>query len=248
MNAIDLLKDITPIHAAFLFLGQNLAVFAAAVALGRIIQDYSGQQIIAKPGKLTLLEISLTISTILLNSLVTLAGWWLWKNGFIKIRFGLSAWDLVDFFVLFFVMDFSMYVLHRLAHYKPIYPYLHAIHHKTINVRPITLFVLHPVENSGFGLLWLLLLIIYPSGIYAIVAYLIVNVIYGVLGHTGAEPIPVKLRGKIIFRIVTSSYFHAWHHAQLNTNFGFYTTIPDLIFKSLGKNYFSDFVRGKFLT
>ena len=169
-------------------------------------------------------------ATLLINTLITYAGLLLWRTGFISIHEQVSWRLLLDFLVLFIGMDLLMYVFHYGIHHTPLYHLVHAQHHEYTEPQPIDLFVLHPLETLGFGSLWLLLMAVYPAGFVAIVAYLAVNVLFGVLGHSGVEPFPAAWARHPLLKYLGSSGFHFQHHQDDQHNFGFYTSIWDHLF------------------
>ena len=113
---------------------------------------------------------------------------------------------------------------------------MHGLHHQAVDPKPIDLFVLHPVETLCFGGLWLILLMVYPFNVYAIILYLTVNVIFGMLGHLGIEPLPQKIRNNGLLKYLGTSTFHHQHHQDVQHNFGFYTTLWDRLFGTLQKS------------
>ena len=57
--------------------------------------------------------------------------------------------------------------------------------------------------------------------------YLSLNVIFGLLGHLGVEPLPRGLARVPGLRALTTSAFHAGHHVHTHGNYGFYTRVWD---------------------
>ncbi len=108
-------------------------------------------------------------------------------------------------------------------------------------LRPLTLFVLNPIECLGFGAMWLVLLCVYSANWYAISAYLALNVLFGLVGHLGVEPFSKKSQANKIAPLITTSYFHAQHHNNEQYNFGFYTTIYDRLFGTISRKYDANF-------
>jgi sterol desaturase/sphingolipid hydroxylase (fatty acid hydroxylase superfamily) len=104
--------------------------------------------------------------------------------------------------------------------------------------RPLTLFMLNPAENLAFGALWLFVIWVYPASWFGMSVYLVLNVLFGTMGHLGVEPLPAWFARTPIVRYVAGSTFHARHHQDLDSNFGFYTLIWDRLFGTLRKDYF----------
>ncbi|MES2440431.1 MAG: sterol desaturase family protein [Verrucomicrobiota bacterium] len=134
-------------------------------------------------------------------------------------------------------MDLGMYVFHRIAHHPRLYPLFHRFHHRHETTNPISLFVLHPVEVTGFGTLMILFLMGYPMTVGGLMAYLTLNVVFGTLGHSGVEPLPRSFQAVPFLRLIGTSTFHAEHHEHRQFNFGFYTLIWDKLFGTLDPEY-----------
>ena len=130
-------------------------------------------------------------------------------------------------------MDLGMYVFHRIAHHPRLYALFHRFHHRHETTNPISLFVLHPAEVIGFGVLMILFLMAYPMTVGGLLAYLTINVVFGTLGHSGVEPLPRGLQTVPLLRLIGTSTFHAEHHEHRQFNFGFYTLIWDKLFGTL---------------
>lgn len=239
---IEHIYKLHPAMAFLYFLILNIAIFIISVIIGKLVVSlFSNKRITPVSEKTSLNEILFSCSTVILNALITLVGWFLWQWNLITITYGFNIYSIIDFFVIFFVMDFFMYFLHRIAHIPLFYNILHARHHKYRNVSPITLFVLNPIENISFGILWVIFLCFYSTSWFSVSLYLAVNVIFGIIGHLGVEPLPASTQKNIFLRFITTSYFHAVHHNYEDTNFGFYTLIWDKLFNTLAKFYYSHF-------
>lgn len=213
-----------------LFLAENVLLTFIVLFSGRMIQRREGSD-----PAYTRRDWLICGMTNVLNTVVTYAGFWLWKHGLIVIRVELSWRILTDFLLLFFSMDLLMYLFHFLIHKTVLYRLIHGLHHEATDPKPIDLFILHPVETMSFGGMWLLLLLLLPFNWYAILIYLTVNLVFGMMGHLGMEPLPVRWRGSWVMRGLGSSTFHHDHHRDVDHNFGFYTTIWDRMFGTLRK-------------
>lgn len=235
---IAFLSGLTWTEAIIAFTIENLVIFAMALALGHLlIRRFGDRRVTLPPPPLTRLEVGLTVSTLVLNSAVTVAGWYMWREGYITFRADIGLWALLDVVALFMVMDLAMYVLHRIAHVPWIYPWVHKTHHVFEHPRPLTLFALNPIETLGFGGLWLALITVYDASWLGMSIYLGLNVLFGLVGHIGVEPLPKGWLKWPLLRWLTTSTFHAGHHDDSDHNYGFYTVIWDRLFSSLAANY-----------
>ena len=230
--------------AALLLLGLNLLIFVLGLVGGACLLRLSaGRRVSPLPPPLGARELAFSAATVVLNTLVTLAGLLLWRHGIIRFRSdcGLLAW--LDVVVLLVVMDGAMYVLHRVAHLPPLFRILHAEHHVHRHPRPLTLFVLHPLETLGFGGLWLVVVSVYPASWLGMSVYLMLNVAFGVIGHLGTEPSPASWPRIPVLRQISTSTFHAQHHLDPHHNYGFYLLLWDRLFGTLSPRYERDFGR-----
>jgi Delta7-sterol 5-desaturase len=240
--AIHWLHTVPLGHAAGFFLLMNAGVFALALLSGEwLVRRFAHRRITPEAPALQWHEGGLALVCVLLNSAVTVAGLLLWREGWIRFRPDTGPRVLVDLAVLVGAMDLGMYLLHRAAHAPWLYGWLHAAHHRYTFPRPLTLFVLHPLEVLGFGSLWLTLCVVYETSWLAMVLYLVFNTAWGVLGHLGVEPFPggwVRWPG---LRAVATSSFHARHHLDLAHHYGFYTLLWDRLFGTLAPEYEASF-------
>lgn len=206
----------------FIFLVENMLITCCVLLIGSFFYK----------GSYSAKEWRICFVTNVLNTVITYAGFWLWKHQAIIITTTVSWRILLDFVILFLAMDLLMFVFHIIIHKTFLYKAVHMLHHEAVDPSPIDLFVLHPVETIGFGSLWLVLLIVYPFNIYGIVIYLVVNVIFGLAGHLGMEPLPEKVLKLPGMKYLGTSTFHHRHHQDVGYNFGFYTSIWDRVFKT----------------
>jgi len=212
-----------------IFVLENILIAVFVVACGNIIQKrFTGN--VATLRMYQKNDWILCCVTILLNTTVTYAGFWLWKQRVIIFMTDVSISIMTDFILLLLSMDFLMYVFHYVIHKTFLFRVIHSLHHQSADPKPIDLFILHPIETLSFGGLWLMLLLLYNFNIYAVMAYLIANVIFGMIGHLGIEPLPERIRNNRLMRYVGSSTFHHQHHQNGDYNLGFYTSVWDRVF------------------
>ncbi|MDQ0781245.1 sterol desaturase family protein [Chryseobacterium sp. W4I1] len=169
----------------------------------------------------------LSLLTVFCNSLVMLLGAFLWKNTWICIDQNPSvASVLLETTALILLMDLLMYFFHYAAHLPFIYRILHGKHHEHVSTNFLSLFVLHPFETLGFGLMILALLVSYDFSIISITLYLFINLVWGTVGHLNREFFPESFDRFF----VGTTRFHNQHHLDESKNFGFYTSLWDRLF------------------
>ncbi|MFC7241795.1 sterol desaturase family protein [Catellatospora aurea] len=232
------LRDLPMWAAALLFIAENALILLAGVGLGTAVLRLSrAVRLMPDTGRAELLQLWLAAGAVVLNTAVTLAGWKLWTLGMIELDLDTTWWIAADLLVLLLIMDFASYVGHALAHLPLLYPLGHRLHHRFVDARPITLFALHPGEVIAFGALWLLVLAAGSFSVWALAGYTVVNLVFGVFGHLGVEPLPVRWRRSRFFAIVATPTMHTMHHVNPARNLGFYTTLWDRLFRTLDDDY-----------
>jgi sterol desaturase/sphingolipid hydroxylase (fatty acid hydroxylase superfamily) len=227
------LARLTLPQAAGYALVLNFAMFLVALGVGHVlVRRYGQRRVTAEPDPVEAAEVLLAVSCVLLNSVVAVFGWWLWRRGVIVLRDEVGRRVVRDAAVLLVVMDLAMYVMHRVAHHRWLFPIVHRTHHRYDRPRPLNLFVLNPFEVLGFGALWLAVLSVYPFTWFGMIAFLSLNLAFGTLGHLGVEPFPKSWKRLPILRHVGSSTFHADHHQHEHVNYGFYSDVWDRLFRT----------------
>ncbi len=208
---------------------------------GWLVRQFAHRRISEPPGPLKFREGLLVLTTLLVNTGITYLGFLLWQRGYIVIQNGSVFSMLIDTVVFVLFIDLCMYALHRVAHLRTLFPWLHGTHHEYEDPRPITLFLLNPVETISFGFLWLLILMLYPSSWTGIVLFMTFNLVFGMIGHLGVEPLPEGNFRTYFVRVFSTSTFHAQHHKTDRYNFGFYLVLWDKYLKTLHPDYFLSF-------
>ena len=236
---LDFFAKLSTQEAALYLLAQNVLQYAICIIAGQILLSvFSERRICPEPAPLERNEVLLSLSCVFLNTVVAVVGFTMWKSGVITIRRSTDPQTVIlDVVCLLLLMDFLMYVTHRICHIPFIYPWVHKTHHIYDNPRPLSLFVLNPIEVFGFGFLWLSVLVCYQSTWLGVVIYLLLNATWGTLGHLGVEPLPDFWTKIPVLGRLTTSRFHAQHHQLKDRNFGFYTDFWDSLFKSISETY-----------
>ena len=235
---LDQLKAASVFEASTFFIVANFGIFAGSAAicwtLGRLFRS---RRIFDRWEPLRPIEFLAAIGSVFFNAGISVVGWWLWKGDHITLNTSGSRSAILDCIVMLLFMDLGMYVLHRLVHHRWIFPLFHRFHHRHETTNPISLFVLHPFEVIGFGLLMIVFLSLYQMSVGGLVGYLTLNVLWGTLGHSGVEPFPGWIRLIPGINLLGTSTFHAEHHEHPRYNFGFYTLFWDKIFGTLDPDY-----------
>ncbi len=95
---------------------------------------------------------------------------------------------------------------------------------------PLSLFVMHPIEAAGFGLLMTAALLLVPVSVPAIAAFGTLNVFAGTLAHR-----PLDNKAAWLDRAGGWSRFHQAHHEDPAANLGFFLPLWDRIGGTLAR-------------
>src|SRR5262245_14580520 len=94
---IDLMQTLPLARATALLMLENIVIFVGSVAFGHLLVRWFGDRRVAPPpAAIEPAEVFFTISTILLNTAVTVAGLILWREGIIRFRGDLGLGVALD--------------------------------------------------------------------------------------------------------------------------------------------------------
>jgi len=111
--------------------------------------------------------------------------------------------------------DIHFYFTHRLIHWRPLYRYVHSLHHKNVNVGPWSGLAMHPVEHviyfSSVILFWII-----PSHPLHAMRHLQELALGASLAHHGFDRLVVGEKATFDME----HYTHYLHHKHVQCNFG----------------------------
>lgn len=161
-------------------------------------------------------------------------------NGYTKIYRDAAdhGWlfSLGGFFVLLLVDDTWFYWCHRLLHHRAVFSYVHAEHHKSVDVNPFTSLSFHFLEP--FLLSFWIFPVAFFFPVYAPVLLLVQlwGLLENVKSHLGYELYPAGFnRGWL--RFMTSSTHHNLHHSRSTGNYGVHFRLWDRLLGTEFKDY-----------
>ncbi len=124
------------------------------------------------------------------------------------------VWFVALLLLIPIIREFHFYWIHRLIHWKPLYDWVHHLHHHNVNIGPWSGLSMHPVEHllyfSGVLIHW----VIASHPIHALF-HLQHAAFSPAQGHCGFDRIVIK--GDKAVR--TDNYFHYLHHKYFECNY-----------------------------
>ena len=158
---------------------------------------------------------------------------WCYANDY--MLFPIKEWlsNPIYFLFLFIaipiIQHIHFYFIHRLIHWKPLYKWVHYLHHKNVTVGPWSGLSMHPVEH----LLYISTILVHffiPSHPIHFIYQGIHTIVGAQKGHSGYERLVVNK--KTGASIPSAGYFHYLHHKYFECNYGELTSPLDKWFGS----------------
>lgn len=212
----------------------NFAIYFGSMALYAALSRLPSAREMGSKHPILRSDVMLSLVTVICNTAVFILGVYLWKYGFIQLSES-NNWLYVlgEVLVLTLIMDLLMYIFHRAVHFVQYFSRVHERHHEHVSTNLLSLFVLHPIESIGFGLMMLAVICVLPFSATGISIYLALNSLWGTVGHLNHSVLPLPLRKIAQKAYICTSEFHYLHHQHPGFNFGFYSSVWDVIFKTI---------------
>lgn len=155
------------------------------------------------------------------------------KRGYTQMYFQLHQHGVGWFFgsvaIAILLHDAYFYWTHRLMHHPKLFRYFHRTHHKSMNPSPWAAYSFDPLEavvQAGIFPLCVLLIPIHPL---AFLMFMIWQLTFNVIGHTGFEYHPKWLMDSWLGKILNTPTNHVMHHEHFRGNYGLYFNYWDRI-------------------
>lgn len=171
--------------------------------------------------------------------------------GFIVFVTPLSAytqayWNIGEYGVPYFLFSILLMILvhdtyfywtHRLMHSRPIYRFVHRVHHLSTNPSPWAALAFHPLEAIIEGSVIAFMAFLFPVHPLAIGIFLLFMMIYNVYGHLGFELYPRGFTRTWLGKWINTSVNHNQHHQTFQGNYGLYFLWWDRWMGTIHPNY-----------
>jgi sterol desaturase/sphingolipid hydroxylase (fatty acid hydroxylase superfamily) len=141
------------------------------------------------------------------------------------------------FLGLLLLNDVWFYAIHRLLHHPRIFRYVHAVHHRSIDVNPFSSYSFHPLEALLLSawvvpVLWLL-----PIPLPLLGALQGIGLANNLMSHLGYEFLPRAWVRLPVLRWTNTATFHSLHHTNPSGNFGLMFRFWDRLFGTEVQDY-----------
>lgn len=146
------------------------------------------------------------------------------------IETGKYGWwyEALTVIVMLLISDTWFYWSHRIMHHPSIYKYVHALHHKSLDVNPYTSTSFHVIEALWLTVWILPLTMLMPVSVTALGIMQVLGTFNNLKSHLGYELFPNFFRAAPFNMLVTATN-HSLHHTQYNGNYGLFFRFWDIV-------------------
>lgn len=186
-------------------------------------------------------EIGWSMVTAVIYGLVGAATIWLNKLGFMHIYRKIDAYGWTWFWlsvpVIIFVHDTYFYWSHRLMHHPRLFRWFHRVHHESTNPSPWAAYSFAPLEAVMQAAIFPLVASIMPVHPLAFMVFMLWQITFNVVGHTGYEYHPRWLMDSWLGKFINTPTNHVQHHEKFLGNYGLYFNYWDRLMGTNHRDY-----------
>jgi|UniRef100_UPI00378372EA lathosterol oxidase len=146
-------------------------------------------------------------------------------------------WFVASIGIAIVVHDTWFYWTHRLMHHRRLFRLFHRVHHESTNPSPWAAYSFAPLEAFMQACIFPLLVFTVPMHPLAFFAFMIWQIVFNVLGHTGYEYFPSWLMKSWLGKILNTPTNHVQHHEKMRGNYGLYFNYWDRLMGTNHKDY-----------
>lgn len=183
-------------------------------------------------------EIFFSVTSIAVFSVISMITLYLIQNGSSNFYGDITEYGWIYFWgsipTLIILHDTWFYWTHRAMHWKPVFKYVHLIHHKSTDPTPWAAFSFHPLEAIIQGIYLPLVIVLIPAHPAAILTWILYQFVLNMGGHLGFEMFPKGFtKSKLTFWHNTATH-HNMHHKYFSCNYSLYFNVWDRL---MGTNH-----------
>jgi len=190
-------------------------------------------------------EITYSFITILIFGVVVMVTVFASKRGLTRVyepidKYGYT-WYFFSIVLMIFLHDTYFYWTHRLMHWKPLFKWVHKVHHLSVNPTPFAAYAFHPLEAIvEIGIIPLIAFTI-PYHKSAMTIFSLYALLLNVAGHLGYELFRKGFASHWLFKWHNTSTHHNMHHRLVKCNYGLYFNIWDRLMHTNHDTYEQSF-------
>ena len=228
--------------------GQAIGYFALAGGLALLVRRWGRARLaparIPQTDRLdraqVIHEVRATLATLVIGALGPMA---LQASGHVRVATTISAPAFLGWVLaLLLLNDAWFYAAHRLLHTRWLYRHVHAVHHRSVDVNPLTSYSFHVVEAFLLTAWIYPMALLVPLPLPALGVAQVLGLANNLVAHLGYELLPrgwLRLPG---LRWSTSATYHSLHHTRFHGNYGLMTRTWDRLFRTELPQYEATFL------
>ncbi|MEZ5323840.1 MAG: sterol desaturase family protein [Verrucomicrobiales bacterium] len=186
-------------------------------------------------------EMAHSFRTIFIFAGVGLATIWAVRRGWTQLYHDIHAypmwWFWLSIVITIFLHDTWFYWSHRLLHHRRLFRLFHRTHHLSTNPTPWAAFAFSPGEAVVQAAIFPLAVLLLPIHPFAFGLFLMWQMFFNVIGHTGYEYNSSRLMRSPLRYFINTPTNHAMHHESMQGNFGLYFNFWDRLMRTNHRDY-----------
>jgi len=186
-------------------------------------------------------EILLSLGTLLIFGLVgaltieaARAGW---TRVYWRVGDRSPGWFIASIGLAILLHDTWFYWTHRAMHHPRLFVRFHRAHHRSTNPSPWAAYAFAPPEALVQAAIFPLVVMLVPIHLTAFFVFMLWQITFNVLGHTGYEFHPRWLMDSPLRFLLNTPTNHAMHHESPRGNYGLYFNVWDRLMRTNQKEY-----------
>ncbi|MEA3213435.1 MAG: Delta7-sterol 5-desaturase [Chthoniobacter sp.] len=144
------------------------------------------------------------------------------------------GWFWISFGIAILLHDTWFYWTHRLMHHPKLFRAVHRVHHLSTNPTPWAAYAFSPLEAVAQAAIFPIVVFLVPIHPLAFLAFMVWQISFNVIGHTGFEIHARWLLDSWVGRFLNTPTNHVMHHESLRGNYGIYFNVWDRL---MGTNH-----------
>lgn len=160
-----------------------------------------------------------------------------WTQVYWKLGEHSKAWFWFSIVLAIFLHDMYFYWTHRLMHHPKLFRWFHKVHHESTNPSPWAAYSFAPLEAVVQAGIFPLVVMLIPIHLFAFATFMLWQITFNVLGHTGYEFHPRSLMNSKWKNFLNTPTNHIMHHEKMRGNYGLYFNLWDRLMGTNHKDY-----------
>lgn len=144
------------------------------------------------------------------------------------------VYDALTLIGLILFHDTYFYWTHRLLHKKPLFKFIHKVHHDARSPTTFTAYRYTAIEAVFQFAFFYIFIFFIPISIEVFTCFIIFSSTMNISGHSNIDILP---KWWLKMKVVSTPTFHSMHHEKVHANYGLYFTFWDKLMKTDHPDY-----------